>query len=120
MIFPSAADRLTVWHAIRAAVQAGDLGHGASLEPPPGPWAAVDPERVVCVYTRDFRDVAEVTRVLEALAEIGAVRREVALGIGYKIDAYERLGIWWDNDYGLRESIYSSREVFQGLSLIHI
>ncbi len=113
MIYLDETQLPTLWPAILTAVEAGRLGPSASIAPSGAPSG--DTERVVCVYTRDFRDVADVTRVLEALVEMRVVRREGTVGVPYKIEAYERLGIWWDNEYGLRESIYGSREVLEGV-----
>lgn len=70
--------------------------------------------RLICVYTKDFTDVADVRRVLLGLVEMGLVRADMPRGITYKCDAYTYLDIYGNNEFGLRASIYSSKEMGGG------
>ncbi|KAJ4291329.1 hypothetical protein N0V88_006333 [Collariella sp. IMI 366227] len=56
-------------------------------------------------------DVEDVKRVLLAMVEMGLVKPEMQRGIMYKCDAYTYLDIYKGNAYGLRPSIYGSREM---------
>lgn len=69
------------------------------------------PTRLICVYTGDFTDLADVRRVLLGLAESGLVPADMLKEIKYKCDAYTYLGIYGGNEYGLRQSIWGSSEI---------
>lgn len=116
MLFPTVADVTSVWRAVAEAVVAGRLGTGAKVstagEPGDdgnagGPGSSST--RLICVYTRDFTDVADVRRVLLALDAMGLVPRHGQ--INYKCDAYTYLGIYRDNEFQLPASIYRSRDL---------
>lgn len=68
-------------------------------------------ERLICVYTRDFRDTDDVLRVLKELVTMGIVRSEKC--IYYKSDAYTYLHLYSRNapDYGLQASAFSSQSM---------
>ncbi|KAB8204397.1 hypothetical protein BDV34DRAFT_226403 [Aspergillus parasiticus] len=68
--------------------------------------------RLLAIYTKDFGDVEDVRRVLERLVEVGLVKREER-PIYYKCDAYTYLEITSGNSYGLKASLFSSREVLE-------
>ena len=65
------------------------------------------------VYTRDYEDIEDVRGVLQKLVELGLVRNEQK-PIYYKADAYTYLEILGDNPYGLKASLFSSRDVLAG------
>lgn len=105
----------TCWGAVRSATEAGSLGIAAKIrahraEGIDASTAKATDEltfsdllppaerHVVCVYTRDWRDVDDVGRVGRALAQIGAVRSEI---IRYKSDEQTLSGIY----YGGRQSV---------------
>ena len=66
---------------------------------------------VICIYTKDFRDVNDVRRVLEELVSMGLVKPRRA--IAYKPDTYTYLDIYKENAqmYGLRASLYTSSKL---------
>jgi hypothetical protein len=108
MLFPQVSEVNEVWRRVCEGVDANRLGTGAKVSTS---GKDGDPARLVCVYTKDFTDVADVRRVLCALVEMGLVRADMPRGIMYKCDAYTYLDIYGRNEYGLRASIYSSREI---------
>lgn len=67
---------------------------------------------VICIYTKDFRDVDDVRRVLEELLTMGLVKPGKV--IAYKPDTYTYLDIYKANAemYGLRASLYTSSKLF--------
>ncbi|KAK3293027.1 uncharacterized protein B0H64DRAFT_418904 [Chaetomium fimeti] len=111
MLFPRESEVNEVWRAVCEGVDAGRLGVGAKVSTS---GLEGDPARLICVYTRDFTDVADVRRVLDALVALGLVRADMPQGIMYKCDAYTHLGIYEGNEYGLRASMYGSREMLAG------
>jgi len=68
-------------------------------------------DRLVCVYTADFSNKADVGRVLQKLRELKLVEVRVR-PIYYKPDAYTYIGISSGNPWGIRASIYSSLDSF--------
>ena len=73
----------------------------------------VDESRLICVYTHDFGDVEDVKRVVSKLVDIGLVGKGPR-SVYYKSDAFTHLEINSKNEYGLKASMYSSREVLEG------
>lgn len=59
-----------VWTTIKKAVKAGELGTSAKVSTARG---TPDPtkERVICVYTVDYKDLDDVGRVRDRLFELG-------------------------------------------------
>jgi len=88
--------------------------------------------RLICVYTADFSNLDDVLRVLSRLVELGLVQPPPQAsystakkgfgkkqanggggnqGIFYKCDAYTYLDLQSGNEYKVRASMYSSREL---------
>lgn len=111
MIFPLPRDVDAVWSAIATATREGRLGCSAKVATDTG--NAAKPERLICVYTEDFSDVDDVKRVLLEVKEMGFVGKGDGPRntIYYKCDAYTHLDIMSDNEYRLRASMYSSRDM---------
>lgn len=109
MLFPSVADVDSTWKTVVTALDEGKLGDAAKVATDEGSSQA----RLICVYTRDFSDKADVKRVLKALVETGLVDEE-SRPIYYKCDAYTHLDIKSKNEYGLKASLFSSRDVLSG------
>jgi hypothetical protein len=110
MLFPMSDDLPLVWRLVAEATAAGKLGPCSKV----GTWEPdhVTKPTVICIYTKDFSDLADVKRVLTNLNELNIVNK--AMRINYKCDAYTHLGIMSDNSYKLRASLYSSDEVRDG------
>jgi hypothetical protein len=83
LVFVPTAAVDAAWAAIRDATFAGQLGDVVKVATRfPSPLRRVPGEHVICVYTRDFTDKADVTRVLIGLRELGFTQR-----LSYKTDA---------------------------------
>ena len=112
-LFPMADDVTRFWSLIATATAAGELGHAAKVATDDGS-GNVKP-RLICIYTEDFSDKADVKRVLERLVDMGLVKRKGPMGeergIYYKADAFTYLGIESKNDWGLKASLFSLRDV---------
>lgn len=110
MLFPMSDDLPLVWRLVAEATAAGKLGPCSKV----GTWEPdhVTKPTVICIYTKDFSDLADVKRVLSNLNDLNIVNK--AMRINYKCDAYTHLGIMSDNPYKLRASLYSSDDVRDG------
>ncbi|AEO68300.1 uncharacterized protein THITE_14793, partial [Thermothielavioides terrestris NRRL 8126] len=112
MLFPKVDEVNEVWRKVCEGVDADRLGIGAKVST--SGEEDGDPTRLICVYTKDFTDVEDVKRVLLSLVDMGLVRADMPRGIMYKCDAYTYLEIYGKNEYGLRPSIYGSKEMLAG------
>ncbi|KAL9127983.1 MAG: hypothetical protein Q9217_003244 [Psora testacea] len=113
MLFPPPEDVDRVWKLVAQATADEELGHAAKVATDDG--AGNRRARLVCVYNEDYADKGEVKRILQRLDRMGLVRGKEAIGetrgIFYKADAYSWLEINGGNEWGLRPSLYSSKEV---------
>ncbi|KAJ2896295.1 hypothetical protein MKZ38_005697 [Zalerion maritima] len=110
MLFPRESDVDQVWHTVATLTVKGELGIAAKVEPKPGPNCpghVAKKERLVCVYTYDFRDWHDLKRVLNKLRQAGLAGDKQ---VYYKADAYTYLGISSGNPWGLRASLHGSNE----------
>jgi hypothetical protein len=107
MLFPAAEDLTLVWRMVVEGTISNRLGSAAKVATDQGRKDG----RLICVYTKDFRDMEDVCRVLKELAAQGLV--DSGSGIYYKADAYTYLNIYGKNaaDYGLQASVYSSQKL---------
>ncbi|KAF1810915.1 DUF1917-domain-containing protein [Eremomyces bilateralis CBS 781.70] len=115
MLFPPLEDLPRIWRKVCEGVIAGQLGPQAKV-------ATADFEgdpkiRVICIYTKDFDNQDDVLRVLLGLKDLGIVSETDSRGIYYKADAYTYLDIKSDNPFGIRASMYSSRDVLKAKEL---
>ncbi|KAI9801652.1 MAG: hypothetical protein M1833_002334 [Piccolia ochrophora] len=114
MLFPTPSLLASTWSHVAHATAASALGVSGKVATfEPGADRADDrATRLVCVYTRDFRDVDDVRRVLRKLVELEVVGTR--WGVFYKTDAWTHLGITSSNEYGFKASMYSSKEILGG------
>lgn len=72
MIFCQPAEVNDVWEIVAKATAKNELGIAAKVAPKP---VDEDPrkDRLICVYTTDFRDKSDVGRVLQKLRELRLV-----------------------------------------------
>ncbi|KAJ5520193.1 hypothetical protein N7463_000646 [Penicillium fimorum] len=111
MLFPT-VDRVDeFWGIVVRAMEKGELGDVAKVATDDGSGSGQS--RLICVYTADFGDVGDVKRVVSRLADIGLVGKGPR-SIYYKADAFTHLEISSKNEYGLKASMYSSREMLEG------
>ena len=98
------------WAKIAMGTLEGDLGCAAKVATDTSDTDK--PERLICVYTKDFSDKADVYRVLKTLKAMDLVKDgEGKKAIYYKCDAYTYLDIVSGNDYKLKASMYSSSDL---------
>lgn len=109
MLFPSAREVDDVWKKVVVALDKGDLGDGAKV----ATNDLTDQARLICIYTNDFGDKEDVKRVLKGMVTVGLVDVEDR-PIYYKCDAFTHLDITSKNEYGLKASMFSSRDVLGG------
>ena len=115
MLFPTPDDVNRIWSLVATATANGELGHAAKVATDDGSGNATP--RLICVYTEDFPDMSDVRRVLGRLVDMGLVIKNKKgpmgeeRGIYYKADAFTDLGIDSKNEWGLKASLYSSKDV---------
>lgn len=116
MLFPQAEDVNRIWALIATATADGELGHAAKVATDDG--AGNMGSRLICIYTEDFSDREDVKRVLKRLVGMGLVMGKGPMGeergIYYKADAFTHLGIDSKNEWGLKASLFSSKDVLAG------
>ena len=126
MLFPMPEDVNQVWEIVARATAKGDLGTAAKVATDDGQGDRI--ARLICVYTEDFGDKKDVKRVLLKLKELGLIGRQTGisykpgkrmLGLGpnavYKkcsqaVDIFTYLEITGNNKWGLKPSLYQSKE----------
>ncbi|KAB8346308.1 hypothetical protein FH972_023352 [Carpinus fangiana] len=107
MLFPSEGQVDRVWKTVCDAMLRSNLGNMAKV-------ATKDETkdgRLVCIYTYDFENEADVKRVCTQLKLLGLIPDK---GIYYKADAWTLLDLGSKNDYGIKASIYGSRDMLKG------
>lgn len=115
MLFPSPQDVNRVWRVVAQAVIDNRLGTSAKVATDNGTGAA---NRLVCVYTKDFRDTDDILRVLKELIAMGLQEEDSIRGIYYKSDAYTYLDIYGPtaSEFGLQASLHSSRNLLAAVN----
>jgi len=110
MLFPLAQDLPRVWRTVAEATAAGRLGPMSKV----GTYEPGNETKgtLICVYTYDFTDFDDVKRVLHELVELNLVGGQ-SRPIYYKCDAYTCLDLGSDNEYKIRASLYSSKDVLE-------
>lgn len=106
MLFPSDEDYPRCWRLVAEATAEGKLGITSKAATP----SPTEPLNLICVYTYDFTDMDDVRRVLEGLVDLGLCRKG-GKPLFYKCDGYTYLGIKSGNEYKLRASLYSSKDL---------
>jgi hypothetical protein len=104
MMFPPEENASKIWSQVVEAVIANKLGTAAKI-------AADGPTRLICIYTKDFSDTADVRRVVEAMVALGLTSKDAARPIYYKCDAFTYLDIGSGNPYGIPASLYNSKDI---------
>ncbi|KAK3320079.1 hypothetical protein B0T19DRAFT_280299 [Cercophora scortea] len=108
MLFPQPGDVDAVWARVARATANNELGQMAKVATRTANSAE---PRLICVYTKDYRDKEDVARVLRRLRELGLVR-DGEKRIYYKTDGWTNLGIYGGNDWNIKASLYSSNDIF--------
>jgi len=108
MLFPTDDQVVETWKSVVCGTIEGSLGIGAKVATTA--TGRDTSRRLICIYTKDFGDMDDVRRVVEELVRLGLCPRE-GNGIYYKCDAFTHLGLEADNQYGLKASLYSSKDI---------
>ncbi|MFN2565123.1 MAG: putative phosphothreonine lyase domain-containing protein [Gemmatimonadaceae bacterium] len=88
LIFVSRSRIDALWEDVQRAVRAGRLGHAAKVSTAlPNPLSPDPKKHVICVYTADEDDPADIRRVRDTLRGLG-----ITWKIPYKSDAATRAG----------------------------
>ncbi|XP_064120524.1 UPF0696 protein C11orf68 homolog [Macrobrachium nipponense] len=102
------------WATIARAVALGQCGHSAKVSPVDDVTGAFQRKHVVCVYNRDFTDRSAVEKLDNSIRNAG-----VKCTMTYKPDIYTYLGIYRNNKWGIKPTIYSSQfDLMSGKSKI--
>lgn len=113
MLFPMQDDVNRFWSLVATSTAAGELGNAAKVATDHA-LGNVKP-RLICIYTQDFSNMKDVRRVLKRLDDMGLGNRKgpwgEERGIYYKADAFTHLGIESQNEWGLKASLFYSKDV---------
>jgi len=91
MIFCPYEEVNEVWEVIARATVGNELGIAAKVAPRDPEDTGDRKVRLICIYTKDFNDAADVTRVVTKLKNFGLIDRGKALY--YKCGKYQTLVI---------------------------
>ncbi|TAQ87203.1 hypothetical protein B7494_g4444 [Chlorociboria aeruginascens] len=108
MLFCSPHEVNEVWAVVASKTANNELGIAAKVAPDDGNTRGV---RLTCIYTQDFSDLEDISRVLNKMRELGLVETK-GRPIYYKPDAFTHLGLTSGNEWGIRASLYDSHKVF--------
>merc|ERR1712025_1216094 len=109
-----------VWGKLATTMMCGGLGPSVYMVKV-SPKEDIHPElsrgeHVICVYNTDYKDTEQVMRVENLMRSAG-----VTTNLTYKPDIFSALGIYRNNKWGFRPTIYHSRVmVAEGRSKISI
>ena len=106
MLFPSSKEVDGLWDPIVRGTVDGTLGCSAKVAADDGSGDT----RLVCVYTKDFDDLVDVRRVLLKMKELDLLPHD-SRGIYYKCDAWTYLDLKSGNEYKIKASLYSSKDL---------
>ncbi|KAJ5885266.1 hypothetical protein N7495_009776 [Penicillium taxi] len=109
MLFPNVRDVNEAWKKIVVALDQQEIDGVAKAATDDGSGQS----RLICVYTYDFEDKEDLKRVVKMLVDKELVDVNDK-PIYYKCDAYTYLEITSKNDYGLKASMFSSRDIISG------
>ncbi|KAF4121544.1 protein of unknown function (DUF1917) [Geosmithia morbida] len=101
-----------VWAVVARATADNELGIAAKVAPKSDMDEDPRKDRLICIYTADFKDTADVARVVRKLREIGLVNAK-GRPIYYKPDVFTYIGIASGNPWGIRPSLYSSTSMLR-------
>lgn len=104
MLFCKHEEVTQAWKKVVAGVIGGRLGPISKVAPDNGTPA----DRLICIYTKDFRDEENVLRILQEIESMGLLPH--GRSIYYKSDAFTYLDLYKEtcSEYGLQASLYTS------------
>jgi Domain of unknown function (DUF1917) len=112
LLFTPVHDVDRVWSIVADGTVRGSLGVGAKVATASGESGQRD--RIICVYTKDFGDITDVTRVLHQMQKLRLVENAPYRGIYYKPDVFTHLGINSGNEWEIKPGLYASKDIFGG------
>jgi hypothetical protein len=113
LLFPSADDVDRVWKTVVEGTWDGRLGMSAKVAPN-DPFSNEKNERVICIYTDDFANSADVKFVLSSMRDLGLVEdSSTGKAVYYKCDFVTHLDLMSGNEYKLPTTMYNSRDMFR-------
>lgn len=127
MLFPGPGAVDDVWAVVARATAANELGVAAKVAPKGEEREPQGSARLICIYTRDFKDKDDVARVLGRMRELelvransrpiyykcGKVTRSKPSGSALTVpDAYTYLGLGSKNAWDIRASLVCHRSVY--------
>lgn len=120
LLFPSPAKIRPFWATVVRGTVDGRLGSAAKVATKPNVNTPGDDSQVICVYTENFANEADIKRVLEELIKLGVAEKimhptrgfknqaHASRQIYYKPDAYTHLDIVSQNEYKIKTSLWST------------
>ena len=87
MIFCQSNEVNALWAVVARATAENDLGIAAKVAPDSNDGR----DRLICIYTKDFNDIEDVTRVIRKMKNLGLVDCR-GRPLYYKCGQYEFLG----------------------------
>ncbi|KAJ5918062.1 hypothetical protein N7454_010437 [Penicillium verhagenii] len=108
MLFPSVKKVDSTWATLVTALDTGKVQADAKVAADDG--SGSEKSRLICVYTENFADKENVKKVLRMLLNEGIFEPAATGPIYYKSDAFTLLNINSKNEYGLKASMFSSRD----------
>jgi hypothetical protein len=93
---------------VATATARGELG----VEAKAGTPTSGQQHTLICIYTYDFSDHADVRRILLAMVDLDLVTPG-GKPVYYKCDAYTDLDITSTNPFNLKASLFSSKELLR-------
>ncbi|KAH8645637.1 hypothetical protein BX600DRAFT_519227 [Xylariales sp. PMI_506] len=109
LLFCPAASVDELWASVARATVNNELGVAAKVSTR-GEDDQQRTERIICIYTADFTDKADVKRVAAKLRQLGLIQAK-GRPLYYKPDAYTYLGIGSGNAWGIKASIYNTKDI---------
>jgi len=110
MLFCSPHEVNAVWAVVAHKTVNNDLGFAAKVSGYNPNGSDSRGARLICIYTRDFTDMGDVSRVLRKLRELGLVQKR-GKQIFYKPDAYTYLDLDRGNKWEIKASLYASGDI---------
>ena len=103
LVFVDAREVDEAWVGIANATREGRLGGRSKVATAaPKPYVGDTSERVICVYTYDWKDVVDVKRVREGLRRLGVTRKiayksdEDTLNGKYRVNGHTRISKYYE------------------------
>jgi hypothetical protein len=122
LLFPDTPDAIDgAWKIIAKETYAGTLGSSSKILTRNMSYNDMYQPQVICVYTKDFRDLQDVSRVCKRLVElgcgsyVGCGNKRTVCAISYKPCAFTYADINAGNELRITPTIYRRDDDFEAL-----